>query len=80
MNAQDILLSLGEWLEVWKVPNGEVAAAYKNSEVKEGHFLKGTYGTGKTFEDACEDYLNQLHGKTLVFNAYSGNRKEVRVL
>lgn len=80
MNAQDILLSLGESIEIWKLPNEEVAVSYKHCEVKDGFFLKGTYGTGKTFADACESYLNQIHGKTLVFNAYSESRKEVRVL
>ncbi len=80
MTAENILLSLGERIEVWKIPNGEVAVSYEHCEVKEGYFLKGTYGTGKTFEDACEAYLNEIHGKTLVFNAYSGRRNEVRVL
>lgn len=80
MSAQDILLSLEEWLEVWKVSSGEIAVAYKNCDVKDGQFLIGTYGTGQTFTEACENYLGQIHGKTLVFNAYSCRRKEVRVL
>ncbi len=80
MSAQDILLSLGEMIEVWRFPDGELAVSYEHCEVKDGFFLKGTYGTGKTFSDACESYLNQIHGKTLVFNAYSERRKEVRVL
>lgn len=80
MNAQDTLFSLGKWLEVRKVPSGEIAVSYQDSEVKDGCFLRSIYGTGKTFEDACENYLNQLHGKTLVFNAFKGKREEVRVL
>lgn len=80
MNAQEILFSLGERLETWRRPDGDIIVCYQKCEVKEGMFLKGTYGTGKTFSSACEDYLNQLHGKTLIFNAYSGSRKEVRVL
>lgn len=81
MTAQDILLSLEhERLEVWKVPDGKIAVSYENCEVKSGAFLIGKFGTGNTFAEACEDYLNQLHGKTLVFNAYGQRRKEIRVL
>lgn len=80
MNAEEILLSLEKSLEVWKVPSGKIAVSYQNCDIKYGMFLRGDYGTGETFSDACEDYLNQLHGKTLVFNACSSAREEVRVL
>ncbi len=80
MNAQDILLSLGKMLEVWKVPDGQVAVSYQNCDVKDGIFLIGCFGAGNTFEQACGDYLRQLHGKMLVFNACSSNREEIRVL
>lgn len=80
MSAQDILISLGKWLEAWKAPDGKVAVSYKNCEIKSGIFLKSIFGTGETFSEACEDYLNQIRGKTLVFNAYSESRKEVQVL
>ena len=80
MNSIEILLSLGKRLEVWGVPNGDVAVAYQKCEVMDGPFLRGAYGTGNTFQDACDDYLNQLHGKTLVFNAYTSSREEIRVL
>ncbi len=80
MSTIDILLSLGKWLEVWKVSNGKVAVSYQHCEIKDGSFLRSCFGTGNTFEQACEDYLIQLHGKTLVFNAYSSNREEICVL
>lgn len=80
MNAEQTLLSLDKQLEVWKVPDGDIAVSYQHCEIKEGCFLKSIFGTGKTFESACEDYLRQLHGKTLVFNAYTGSREEIRVL
>lgn len=80
MNAQDILLSLGKRLDVWKVPSGKVAVSYQKCEVKDGYFLCGTYGTGETFDDACEDYIKQIRGKTLVFQAYTDKREEIRVL
>lgn len=79
-SAEKMLLSLGKHLEVWRLPAGKIAVAYQGCEVKEGCFLKSCFGTGETFNDACEDYLDNLHGKTIVFNAYSLNREEVKVL
>lgn len=81
MDAVNILLSLEhKHLEVWKVPDGEIAVCYEHCEVKEGMFLHAIYGTGDTFYEACEDYLNKIRGKTLVFNACTNRREEVRVL
>jgi len=80
VSAINTLLSLGKRVEVWKIPNGEVAVSYQRCEIKEGIFFKSYFGTGDAFEQACEDYLRQLHGKTLVFNAYSSDREEIRVL
>ena len=39
-------------------------------------------GHGKTFEDACEDYLSHISGETLVFNPQERGKydKEVTVL
>lgn len=80
MKASEILLSLQhEHLDCWKVPDG-IAVSYTNAEVKDGYFLIGTFGVGNTFEDACEDYISKVRGKTLVFGACTKNRKEVRVL
>ena len=79
MNAQD-LLSLGKMMQVRRVPDGKITVSYQRCEVKDGHFLRGTYGIGETFQEACEDYFSQLHGKTLVFNAYTSSREEIRVL
>ena len=64
MNAEDVLLSLEKMLEVWKVPSGDIAVSYQNCEEKDGMFLRSNYGTGKTFQEACKNYLNQLHGNT----------------
>lgn len=81
MSAHDILLSLeGKDIKVWKVPSGDVAVEYQNCDIKDGMFLRSEFGVGQTFYQACEDYLNKIHGKTLVFNAYSKNREEIRVL
>lgn len=67
-------------LEVWRVPNGELAVAYRGAEIKRDGFLISEFGVGRTFENACENYLTKISGKTLVFNACSENRKEVVVL
>lgn len=79
-NAIDILLSLEcEYtrLEVWKTSNKEIAVSYRHCEIKEGDFLNTVYGKGQTFAEACENYLERLRGKTLVFYAYSKYRKEI---
>lgn len=81
MSAVDILLSLeGHRLEVGKDLNGQIMVHYYHCEVKNGIFLTGVTGRADTFNEACEDYLSQIRGKTLVFNAYSDSRKEVTVL
>lgn len=81
INAVDALLSLcGHHLEVFRLPGGSIGVKYEDAEMKDGIFLIGGYGVGKTFDTACDDYLNKLRGKTLVFNAAASNRKEVTVL
>lgn len=80
MKSSEILLSLdGGHLEVFKNSLG-VCVEYKGAEVKDGMFLIGEYGIGTDFESACDDYLNKIRGKKLVFNACSNNRKEIMVL
>ena len=78
--ASDILLSLEHvHLEVWKVDDA-VCVDYYGAAVKDGPMLCGVFGRGGTFEGACYDYLEQIRGKTLVFDSGSGNRREVTVL
>jgi hypothetical protein len=60
--------------------NGAIAVAFLDCEVKDGMFLKTIYGLGLTFEEACEDYLAQISGHTLIFDAYTKDRKAVPVL
>lgn len=81
MKASEKLLNLdGRMLSVGKNINGKVYVHYERCDVKDGCFLIGTYGTGNNFEEACEDYLNKISGKTIVFNAESSNREEVKAL
>ena len=81
MKASEKLLNLeNRMLKVGKNINGKVYVHYENCDVKDGCFLIGTYGTGNNFEEACDDYLNKISGKTIVFNALSSDREEVKVL
>ena len=76
MKASERLLRTENYLTVFKMVNGKIGVHFENCEVKDGCFLIGAFGRGNTFEEACENYLEQIQGKTLVFNIY-GNRKEV---
>lgn len=76
MKASERLLNTEYALVVFKMVNGKIGVHFENCDVKDGCFLIGAFGRGNTFEEACENYLEQIQGKTLVFNAF-GNRKEV---
>ena len=80
MKSSELLLSLdGEHLEVFRNVRG-ICVEYKGAEVKEGMFLKDAYGVGEDFESACDDYIKQIRGKTLVFGACTNSRREVKIL
>ena len=78
-SSERLMALQGQTLEIFHNMHG-VCVRYKNAEVKDGVVLAGVYGVGDDFEKACDDYLLQISGKTLVFNAYSDKRKEVFVL
>ena len=79
--ASDILLSLDyAYLHVWKVRNDTICVNYDGAMVRDKGCLVGLIGRGGTFEGACYDYLEQIRGKTLVFDACSDKRREVTVL
>lgn len=83
MNAMRTLLLLDKHLEAWKFPfetPDKIGVMYQNCDVKDGIVSMPLYGTGETFEAACEDYLRKIRGKTLIFNARSKNREEVKFL
>lgn len=89
-SAYEKLLSLsGKQLEVIGVKafgDNEpmlVSVQYANCSVKDyklSPFLTFYSGLGITFEEACEDYLNKISGKVLVFETLSGDRETVIVL
>lgn len=52
-------------------------AQIERCELKDGSILSGNYGTGKTPDQAIEDYVKQIRGKLIVINATSEKyRKE----
>lgn len=81
MKSSDILLDLeSEFLHVWKLRDNTICVNYDGADTKDGMFLVHNFGEGSTFEEACNDYLAKIRGKTLVFGACSKNRREVKVL
>lgn len=81
MKSCDILLSLSsEYLKVWRLKDS-VCVNYDESWVLEGGVLKGVFGKGADFEEACDNYLSQIRGKQLVFEGHWHKiKKEVYVL
>ena len=80
MTAFERLLSTGYHLDVFRWNDGReqgIGVYFKDSEIKDGMFLVGDYGSGQTFEEACEDYIRKISGKMIVFHAYTDSRKEV---
>lgn len=55
------------------------SASLEGCEVKDGAFLRGDYGDGKTPGEAIQHYIDIISGKTLVLNAYKDNRQEFGV-
>ena len=75
---EDNVASLNE-LQVTLNCNDQFNVEYEDSFVKDGIALIGVYGVGNTFESACEDYLNKITGKKLVFSP-SDEKRRVEVV
>jgi len=58
---------------------GRWIAKIEDAELKEGIMLIGDYGTGKSPEQAIEDYVKKIKGKLIVINAMTDERKEFKV-
>ena len=79
INSIDILLSNESHLEVWKVKD-DFCVMYENAEIKDGPFLISVFGIGKSFESACDDYLQKIFNQVLVFHSTDKDlRKEVEM-
>ena len=57
----------------------EFAHRGKCAEIKEGALLVSASGVGDTLDEAAVNYLLQIRGKRLVFDAYGEHRYEVIV-
>lgn len=78
-----LLLLPNHPLEVWK--NGEyVSVAYLNGSLPPTYengfiFHRGT-GRGKTFEEACDDYLKNIEGKEVRFGNWLRPKEKVLIM
>lgn len=79
LKASQRLLKSNNHLEVFQIINGKIGVNFSNCWVKDDCFLIGEFGRGDTFEEACEDYIDKIQGKTLVFEEY-GRRREVSLI
>ena len=64
--------------------NNRFTCSFEGSETKtdkDSSIIEGTYGQGYSITAAMKNYVTQLRGKLLVFNAYrySGKRREFQV-
>lgn len=67
-------------LEVWRLTDQRICVAYRSCDVKDWAALRGEFGCGKTFEEACDDYRKKISGRELVFYNNSGSRQSVIVI
>jgi hypothetical protein len=51
---------------------------FDDSVTKEGSFLVGTFGNGRTKDQALADYARQLLGKVLVVGTGTKDRQEIQ--
>ena len=79
MKASDRLLKLDSHHLDVSMAADKIRVQYQDADVLEPPMRVSTFGRGDSFEEACEDYLNKISGKTLVFG-YGETRKEVTVL
>ncbi len=63
-------------LKYYPNQNGRWVAKLSHAEISEGGFLTGVHGNGKTPEEAINDYVAEIKGQRVIFNAYSDDRKE----
>ena len=59
--------------------NNRWMAEFNHCEVKGEGVLIGTYGNGTTPQEAIQAYVDQICGKTVVFEAGTDRRREFTV-
>lgn len=81
MDAVNRLLNLEfHRLSVFRASDGMICVEYDGAWISDGVTLTGTCGRGRTFEEACDNYLSKISGNKLVFERIDGEREEVIVL
>ena len=76
----DNLLETGKDWVIGKDINGNTTVCFENCYIKDGGFLIGNFGRGKTFGEAVDDYCRQISGKTLIFDYPNGKRETIKIL
>lgn len=73
--------AINQQLEIRYYPNQGVrfSAQFARCEIKGDGVLIGAYGDGCTPQNALDDYVKQIAGKTIIFNASTPNRREFMV-
>ena len=59
--------------------NDNITLQFDNGYDKDGPFLVGTCGRGRTVEEAAEDYYRKIRGKLIVIDRAYEQRKEFYV-
>lgn len=69
-------------IEITRFPNqnNRWIAKFDRGEIKEDCTLAGVYGTGANPVDAINDYIENIKGKKIVFNAMSEKNREEHMI
>ena len=80
MTALETLVNTGFHLDVYQNEGlGIIQITFPKWYVKDGGVLEGTWGGGKTIEEAAADYLGKIKNQTLV-SGMGKDRKEIKFL
>ncbi len=78
-SLEDFVNSHGLTMVITERDNGHYHARIKGAERKEEGCLVSEFGVGNTEDSAMKDYMDKISNEILVFNAFSTNRKEIKV-
>jgi hypothetical protein len=81
MNIEELSDLMGEDLVIRRYAgqNNRYMAHFEHSDTKDDSDdpgLCGSYGNGKSPDEAIEDYVKKIRGKLLIINAWGENRRE----
>ena len=78
MTALETLVNTGFHLDIYRNEGlGIIQVEFPKWYVKDGPVLEGTWGGGKTIEEAARDYLYKIKNKTLV-SGVGESRREIK--